>query len=259
MRIVGRGFIAQRMAYLADSHPEAVVFASGVSSGKGRADEQFQREADLLFTELARCKAEGGRFVYFSSASPGIYTRRMCDGTEDGPVYPASAYCRHKLAMERIVLAAGVPHLIIRLTHTMGSGQRPHQLLPSLVRQIRSGQLTVHRGAHRDIIDVADAITLISDLLDLGLEHETVNVASGFSTPVEAVIAHIEKRLGVSAQKNYLDCPEDTNISVAKLMRLVPAASTLGFSACYFETVIDRHLIAVDEIVCAQMDWSGQK
>jgi nucleoside-diphosphate-sugar epimerase len=259
MRIVGRGFIAQGMAYLTDRHPGTVVFASGVSSGQSSADEQFQREADLLFSELTRCKADSGRFVYFSSASPGMYAKGTCDGTEDGPVYPASAYCRHKLAMERIVLAAGVDYLIIRLTHTMGSRQRAHQLLPSLVRQIRSGCLTIHRGSHRDLIDVADAITIIGQLLDLDLRHEIVNVASGFSTPVERVIEHVERGLGTTADKHYVDVPEDTNVSVAKLMHLVPAAAALGFDARYFETVIDRHLKAVDETVCAQMDGSAEK
>jgi nucleoside-diphosphate-sugar epimerase len=249
MRIVGRGFIAQAVAGLAHKYPRTVLFAAGVSTRNGGSDAQYQREADLLFDELVRSRSDGHRFVYISTASPGMYTRGGCDGTEDGPVYPPDGYCRHKLAMERMVLASGLPYLIIRLTHTVGARQRDHQLVPSLIRQIRSGRLTVYRGAHRDVLDIDDAVTFLDHLLALELTGETVNVASGVPVPVEAIVDHLEHRLGRTAARDYLDRPAEAPIPVAKLRRLVPAAAAAAFDDDYFKTVIDRFLLSTDELV----------
>lgn len=244
MRIVGRGFLAQSLAPLADRHPHAVVLAAGVSSGGGGSPEDYAREADLLYAVLRGCRP-GARLVFFSSATAGMYGGPGSTGREDGPIYPTTSYARHKVGLEHVVAASGGDFLILRLAHTVGAHQRAHQLLPSLVQQVRCGRVTVFRGARRDLIDINDVVTIIDQLLTLGAARETVNIASGFAVPVDAIVAHVEARLGAHAHKDYLDRPDDTRVSVAKLLRLVPAAAGMGFGEHYYRHAIDRHICAV--------------
>jgi nucleoside-diphosphate-sugar epimerase len=71
-------------------------------------------------------------------------------------VEPRSAYGQHKLAVEGLIASSGARWLVLRLAHVVGIGQRPHQLLPAFVEQVRSGTVRLHRNAHRDLVDVRD-------------------------------------------------------------------------------------------------------
>ncbi|MFJ3793440.1 NAD-dependent epimerase/dehydratase family protein [Kitasatospora sp. NPDC090091] len=251
MQIVGRGFLAQSLRPLVARHPDTVVFAAGVSSGTSQADAGFAREADLLYDALVGCRRSGRRLVYFSTSSAGLYgvQRRPC--REDGPVRPSSPYGRHKLAMEEVIRGSGTEHVILRLAYPVGRAQRPHQFLPSLVRQVRLGRVRVHRGARRDLIDVGHAVALIDALLGVGAPAGSpgagapagvVNLASGWSVPVEDIVGHIEGRLGVRAERQVVEVPPEDPVCTERLRRLVPAAAGLGFGPHYYRRVIDACL-----------------
>ncbi|WP_431683385.1 NAD-dependent epimerase/dehydratase family protein [Kitasatospora sp. KL5] len=244
MEIVGRGFLAGSLRPLAAAHPGTVVFAAGVSSGHSTSDAEFAREAELLYQVLARCERNGRRLVYFSTCASGMYGAGSRHSREDRPVFPNSPYGRHKLAMEGVLRASGVDTLVLRLAYTVGRAQRSHQLLPSLVAQIRSGSVRVHRGARRDLVHVLDVVAVIDALLSRGVSREVVNVASGHAVPIEEIIAHLEDRLGTVAAKEVVDVADDHSVSNAKLLRLLPAGAHPAFGPDYFRTVIDRYLEA---------------
>nr|BAJ52703.1 putative NDP-hexose-4-ketoreductase [Streptomyces sp. TA-0256] len=244
MEIVGDGFIARHLRPLAGRHPGTVVFAAGVSSAGAVSEAQFAREADLLHTVIRRCTADGRRLVYFSTCSAGMYGARDCRGREDEPVFPSSAYARHKLGLEAVLAASRADHLILRTTHLVGPGQRPHQLLPSLIGQIAGGHVEVHRGAYRDLLDIRDAVAFLDGLLTAAAPRQVINVASGVAVPVEEIVAHIERSLGTTARKTYRQVAGEYTVSVERLASLVPHAYAPVARPGYHRSVIDRCLAA---------------
>ena len=244
MEIVGGGFLATHLRSIDHLHSDTVVFAAGVSGSYGAAQADFDRDAELVYRSIVDCQRTGRRLAYFSTSSVGMYGVRVSVGREDGPVFPTSSYGRHKLAMEAVIAHAGIDYLILRLAYPVGPGQRAHQFLPSLVGQVRAGSVRIHRGARRDVIDVADVVELVGALLSSGASREIVNVASGHAIPVERIVARLEERLDAAVRRQYVDVPVEPSVSVAKLRRLAPCAERMGFSDTYHESVIDRYLAA---------------
>jgi nucleoside-diphosphate-sugar epimerase len=167
-------------------------------------------------------------------------------GREDRPVTPCNPYGAHKLALEGELHASGTHHLILRLGHLVGPDQPPHQLLPTLLRQMREGAVVIHRGAARDLIDIGDVITIIDSLLGQGLRDVTVNVASGTAVPVESIVDYLEYRLGLAARREYRDVGGNHVISTDKLERLVPEVARMGFGPGYYRRILDSFIAAQD-------------
>lgn len=242
MEIIGDGFVARHLRPLAHRHPGSVVFAAGVSSAGSVSEQEFAREAQLLHTVIRRCTADGRRLVYLSTSSAGMYGAHGCRGREDEPVLPTSAYARHKLGLEAALQDSGAEHIVLRVTHLAGPGQRPHQLLPSLAEQIRGGSVTVYRGARRDVLDVRDAVAFFDGLMTVAEPGQVINVASGTSVPVEDIVAHVERALGIVARKTYRQADGACTVSVERLARLQPHVYERVRGAGYYRTVIDRCL-----------------
>ncbi|MGW2013528.1 NAD-dependent epimerase/dehydratase family protein [Streptomyces sp. NPDC001927] len=239
MHIVGNGFLARNLRALSARHPDTVVLAAGVSWAGGTARADFDREERLLSDVAADCRATGRRLLFFSTASTGVYGKVRGPGREDGPVTPCTPYGAHKLALEERLRDSGADHLILRLGHLVGADQPPHQLLPLLVQQMRTGSVRVHRGAVRDLIHVDDVVEIIDRLLGQGLRGETVNVASGEAVPVERIVDHLEARLGLSVEREYQDVDAHHIISTEKLRALVPEVAGMGFGPTYYRRVLD--------------------
>ena len=245
MEIVGRGFLAGHLAGIAEHHPDVVALAAGVSAAGDIPPEQYTRESKRLYEVLRHCEKTGRRLVFFSTASAGMYSvPDASPGREDGPVYPATPYGRHKLSLEAVVKSSDVEYLILRLSHVVGFNQPAHQLLPALVRQLVSGSIQVHRGAQRDLIDVEDVIKIVHTLLVDGRTRDVVNVASGHAPRIEDVVTHMEHLLGTRAEKTYVEASGAQPVSIDKLCRLVPPVYGLGFGPDYYRTVLDKYVHA---------------
>jgi nucleoside-diphosphate-sugar epimerase len=246
MEIVGNGFLARNLEPIAGKHPDTVVLAAGVSWASGTSEAEFAREAALLREVAQDCRSAGRRLLFFSTASGGMYGTMGGPGREDRPVTPCNPYGAHKLALESELHASGTHHLILRLGHLVGPDQPPHQLLPTLLRQMREGAVVIHRGAARDLIDVGDVITIIDSLLGQGLRDVTVNVASGTAVPVESIVDYLEYRLGLAARREYRDVGGNHVISTDKLERLVPEVARMGFGPGYYRRILDSFIAAQD-------------
>ncbi|WP_225102163.1 NAD(P)-dependent oxidoreductase [Streptomyces sp. CoH27] len=245
MDVIGNGFLAGHLSTIAQGHPGVVVAAAGVSAAQHTSAESFRRETALLNDLIRRCSRSGERLVFFSTASSGLYTQPGQPGTEDGPVRPTTPYGQHKYALEQELAVSEIDYLTLRLGHVVGPDQPPHQLLPALTAQVRSGRVRIFPGSRRDLIDVTDVVTIIDALLGTGASRTTVNVASGCAVPIERIVRHIERRLGLTAQ--WVDgTPAVTQeISTAKLRRLVPRAERMGFGPDYYRRVLDKYLSPV--------------
>jgi nucleoside-diphosphate-sugar epimerase len=243
MHIVGNGFLARHFGPLSDRHDGVVLLAAGVSWAADTSDHAFAREAELVRAAAGRCRAEGTRLVFFSTASTGMYGARGCEGREDVPVEPRTPYGRHKLCLEQQIAESGTDHLTLRLAHVVGPDGPAHQLLPSLVQQVRSGQVTLHRGAARDLIGIDDVVGAVDRLLTLGVSREVVNLASGVAVPVTAIVDWIERRLGTSAHRRFVDSPGvNHRVNIDKLRRLAGPELVAAFTPDYHRRVLDAHV-----------------
>ncbi|MFI9724228.1 NAD-dependent epimerase/dehydratase family protein [Streptomyces sp. NPDC052396] len=245
MEIIGRGFLAGHLRPLADVHPDVVLLAAGVSAAGDTSQADFTREVDLVYQAVQRCEQSGERLVFFSTAATGMYSLPQSGaGREDGPVRPSTPYGRHKLALEAAIASSRADYLILRLAHVVGPLQPPHQLLPSLVRQVAGGSVRIHRGAQRDVIDVVDVVQIVDGLLGSGITREVVNVASGSAVPVEDIVGRIESCLGVRAEHHFTDGSGAQPVSTEKLARLVPSVGRMGFGPDYYRDVLDQYVPA---------------
>lgn len=239
--VVGRGFLAEYLRRHLSADALATVLAAGVSNTSETSPERFRREAALVSGTALRCREAGRLLVFLSSAATGLYGRRGV-GREDSRVTPVTPYGRHKLAMEHLVADSGAPWLTLRLSHVVGPGQNPAQLFPSLVRQVRSGAVTVHRGARRDLMDVRHVTAVLGRLLALGVHYRTVNVASGVAYPVDRIVTALETHLGRPARRTLLHVPsESLRLSNDRMRALVPEASEFGFGPGYLDALVGRY------------------
>nr|UYO79779.1 BalB5 [Streptomyces sp.] len=244
--VVGRGFLAQRLAPVAERHPDTVILAAGVSLASTTSPEAFAREAALLDDTIEACRRSGRRLLFFSTASTGMYGGVAGVGREDIPVTPVTPYAAHKLALEERLRASGADHLVLRLSHVVGPGQPAHQLLPTLVRQMREGVVQVHLRASRDLIGVDDMVTAVDRLLGLdGLNGAVVNVASGAAVSVAAVVDHLERLLGLVCRREFHDTGSGCTVSVDRLRALVPETAAFGFGPLYYRRVLDAYAASV--------------
>jgi nucleoside-diphosphate-sugar epimerase len=245
MEIVGSGFLARNLQPIADRHPDTVVLAAGVSWASGTSETDFAREAALLDQVAERCRATGRRLVFFSTAATGMYGAVDGAAREDIAITPCTPYGAHKYMLEQRLLASGADYLILRLGHLVGPGQPTHQLLPTLLRQVLEGAVRIHRGATRDLIDVADVVRIIDWLLERGVRGETVNVASGEAVAVDDIVDRLQARVGTPVVRNYTDAGSSHVISIEKLRRLVPEVALLGFAPTYYRRVLDAFLRSI--------------
>lgn len=241
MEIVGGGFLAHHLAEMADEHPDVVYLAAGVSMTSTTSTVQFERERELVASVAQRCARDGRRLVMLSSAASGMYGLGPGTAAEEAAA-PTTPYCRHKLAVEAVARAACPAALVLRLTSVQGIKQSPHHLVPAMVAQARAGEVTVLRGARRDVIDVVDLVPIVRALVATGITGEVLNVASGHSVAAEdladAVVARQEHPVRV-VHRASRSGPE---VSIAKLRAVVPPALTECFTAGYGLSVLRRYV-----------------
>ena len=241
MEIIGTGFIARNFAALAAAHPDVVLFAAGVSHAGCTSEDAFRREVDVLYGTVQQCRRKGRRLVYCSTASGQMYAEPHSHGVEDEPVFPRSAYGRHKLAMETVIRQSGTDYLILRLASPLGLHQQPHQLIPALVAQVQRGQVDLHRGAHRDLIDIEDVVAITDRLLSRNITREVVNVASGVAVPIEDIVQVLVTRASTPVQIHAVDRPDSNRVSLHKLANALGGLQRFGFDHAYYARVIDKY------------------
>lgn len=259
MQIIGRGFLARNLTdSLGARHPGVTALAAGVSSTSVTAADQLDREAELVYRTLAECRARRRTLLFFSTASFAMYGSRDVPAPESGPLCPPSVYGRHKLALESSITSAGVDFLILRLSHLVGPHQREHQLLPALAGQVQTGTVTVHRGAYRDLLDVADLVHAIDQLLTGRVRDQVINVASGTPEPVERVIEGIERRLGRTARRVYVPgAVARTLVSTDRLRCLGADLPAVDAGAGYLDRLLDQYLVSTAPISTAPVIAAG--
>jgi nucleoside-diphosphate-sugar epimerase len=228
---------------------EATIFARGVADSTSVDRAAYARELTTLEDALDAAATAGHPLVYFSSAP--VYGRfnghAMLESDEPAPVTP---YGRHKLACEELVRSSPGSTLVLRLPNVVGPGGNPNQLIPSLVRQVLAGRVTILAAAARDLLDVDDVVTLTTRLVAadaprrLADGDRTVNVASGICTPVTDIVAEIAAILGRDPLVELVDGGEAQHFSIARLRGL---AGAVAVGPRYVAMTLARHVPVIAE------------
>jgi NDP-hexose 4-ketoreductase len=238
VKIIGRGLTASVLLPYQDKLDDVVFFASGVADSTIDNPGQFQREYELLYETLESCLRTGQRIVYFSSGG-AIYGQYEGLRSEATPLFPVTAYGRHKLLCEAIVRESTLTYLIVRLPNLVGARQNKIQLIPALVHQVLRGEVTVYQHAVRDLLDAEDFATVLIRLLETVQSSETIVLASGFAVPVPQMVDVIQQALGSSACVNSVPKGDRQAFDVSKLNRLLDGQ--LPFHPDYYKQVLLKY------------------
>lgn len=226
--IIGDGMLARSFRG-ADLVEEGVCFfASGVSNSKCESAEEFEREERLLLKSLDAYSG-ASQFVYFGTCS--IYDNSS----------RAHPYVIHKSRMEQLVLQRS-SGLVIRLPQVAGPNANPHTILSWLCASVRAGRpITIWEKATRNIIDVADVVTLSRLVLLSGPERfRVVNVANPKSYPVLEIVRCVETVIGARAVVHTVPEGSAYDIDISAIEPLI-ACSAIDFSSEYLLRTIRRY------------------
>jgi nucleoside-diphosphate-sugar epimerase len=239
MEIRGHGLIATALHVYRDRLPDVLAFAKGVATSAPLQVAAYDREARDLYEAIEDCRRDGRRLIYFSSGG-SIYGPSEEPRAEDDSLFPVNAYGRHQVVCETVIRMAEVRHLIVRLPNVVGSGRNPAQLVPALVAQCLDGRVTVFADATRDLIGVDDTARLVVRLLEVAPDAGTVQVASGISSPVSALVAEVQRILGTSALEEVKPGGDRQGFATDRLVQLLGDEAT--FAADYPTMILRRYV-----------------
>lgn len=242
MKIVGTGFIAGHLEQLTHRFPDTVVMAAGVADSACSDEREFLRERQLLertIEENPQC-----RIVYFSSAGR-VYGD--WDGWRDERTacHPQSHYGRHNLECENLIRESDCRHLIVRLPNLVGPKQNPAQLIPALVRQIKSGHVRVFEDATRDLLGIGQLQSILEELIPAAPDRASIVVASGISTPVGIIVQHLATMLGISPTLNVVPGGTVERFRIDRLRELAPESTR--FDDGYHEDLLRQCVAEMSE------------
>lgn len=186
----------------AASNMDAVVHTAAVV-GSGRASGAEYYQANVVGTQAILAEAQRAnvsRFVHMSTV--GVYGLGALkrDVTEDQPVKPAgSAYVKTKAQAEALVLASGIPSVILRPFWITGGGDR--FLIPQVGTLMRAGRFTLI-GNGQQLWSIS-AVENVGDAAALAAVHPNapghIYHVNDAVVPVADIMNEIAKALGLSS------------------------------------------------------------
>ncbi|MCA9323985.1 NAD(P)-dependent oxidoreductase [Candidatus Saccharibacteria bacterium] len=187
--------------------PNYIVNCAGVLENSEAASANVIISMNLLRSvyesgvKLEKCIVTG------SAAEYGIVKKLPV--AESDPVIPTSEYGRQK--HEEVVqsLEYGkekeIPVVVARVFNPIGRGMAERQLIPSLLRQLKTGspEVEVSRAdSKRDYIDIRDVAVAYRLLLEpKKLNHRVYNVGSGVSTSNRRLVELLVESMNVEMPK----------------------------------------------------------
>ncbi len=228
--IVGNGLIARSFAGVDFGRP-TLVLASGVSDSQEIRDEAFQREVALVQQKIAAYPDLHVVYCSTCSIDSGIET----------------PYTRHKLDIERRVLAAAFSCHIFRLPQVVGLVQN-RTLVSYFVDAILSGcPLKVQGYATRNLLDVCDFVRVASLLVRYNIgAGKPQNIASVGQVPVIDIVNEISQILSHCVATEIVDEGYSQSINNSFLRSILSPDDPL-FDPEYWRKVLERYVPLVAE------------
>lgn len=183
-----------------DRAARLLVWSAGGRAGEAAELEEAHVQAPLAaLAAMPRVEA----VVYLSSGE--IYGAQPPPFDERAPRLGTSAYARAKIRGEDALGGAcaerGLRLVVVRPSVVYGAGQRPTQLLPQALEELRAGRaLALTAGEQtRDWIHVDDVARAVATLA-LGPHCGAFNVGSGQERTVRAALAELAQLLAAPAE-----------------------------------------------------------
>jgi nucleoside-diphosphate-sugar epimerase len=201
--VIGNGLMAQTFSSY-EKNESILIFASGVSNSTEIDDREFQRETELLKQTIL--KYPSYTIVYFSTCSI------------DDPTVRDRPYIKHKLRLEQYIKKRASNYLILRVSNVVGDLGNPHTILNFLHDAIDEGvKIEVWSQARRNIIDKADCLYIVEELLKKNEKNKTINIASRESVLVTDIVKQIELFLQKKVNGVFIDKGIELDIDVSDI------------------------------------------
>ena len=179
---------------------------------------------------LNYCRKNNSKLIYLSSYLYGNPKKIPID--ENEPVKTTNPYMLSKNISEDLCdfysKNYGVNVLILRPFNVYGPNQKEHFLIPSIIKQVNLEKEIKVKDLKpkRDFIYVKDLIEAIIKTIELKMNFEIINIASGISYSVSEVIEEIQKVKGTnlkvtSSEEIRNDEIMDTKANINKAKKLL--------------------------------------
>lgn len=125
---------------------------------------------------------------------------------EKHPLKPHNPYAQSKLICEKLCEGYNrdfnLPVTVLRPFNLYGPGQNESFLIPSILKQIRSGKIELNDPRpKRDLIFIEDFIDAIISVIDSEFNgYDVFNIGSGISLSVEEIVFKINSVLNIDAE-----------------------------------------------------------
>ena len=223
--IIGNGLIARSFAAV-KFKKNTIVLALGVSNSHETREAEYIREKNVILKEIERHSS--ATIVYFSTCS-------LVNGAN-------SRYTEHKLEMERLISGSASSFHIFRLPQVVGLVNNA-TLVSFLTNSIIEGKnLTLQRGARRNLIDVTD-VARIACLISNGGQglNSIQDMAPELGVPVLDIAIEIAKILDRNLIYNCVDAGDDQAVKIDFLKASLPS-DDLIFSTDYWRFVLRKYV-----------------
>ena len=167
-------------------------------ASKSFVPESYHSPLDFYHTNivgtlniLELCRIRGARMIFTSSYVYGKPNFLPID--ENHPIVALNPYAQSKIICEKICEGYSrdfnVPVVVIRPFNVYGLGQDKRFLIPTIIRQARSGRILLKDPTpRRDLIHVEDLVEAYIKVLNYHPgDFEVFNIGSGRSYPVKDI------------------------------------------------------------------------
>lgn len=223
--VVGSGLLAK--AFLSyEKKNDILIFASGVSNSKETSQEQFAREEHLLSLYLEKY-GNSTYFIYFSTCSAF------------DTYFDRSAYTKHKINMEQIIIEKALKYNIFRLPQVLGKNNK-NQLVGFLSDAIKMEKSFELFDIERNIIDIDDIFLIIDTVLKENIfENQIINIANFKNIRVLDLVNILEKIIIKKAKYNIVKKEGEFNICIKNIESIISNLNI--FEKDYLENRIRKY------------------
>jgi len=191
-------------SYVPDSWASPAAFIESNVSGTAQA--------------LAYCKRTGASLVFASAYLYGI-PQHLPIG-EDHAVSPNNPYAVSKYLAENLCIKYGdlfgIRTISLRIFNVFGKNQRSEFLIPTILNQVINRDRVIMNDLEpkRDYIYLEDVVDALEAAMQVPDGHESVNIGSGVSHSVQAIVDQIQEVLGTSlpvsgrAERRHNEIPD---------------------------------------------------